>query len=178
MKSNEFWRMKQRIQLREESVSHKVVQDGNEYDTRDEIQEAYRKHYKEILKTRQILPKYQIIQETTDKKFQRYMEIAENQCHDEIEEIEIKDILKTLKNNKAPGLDEITNEILKKGGKDIAESLRAMFNKILRGNKCPGEWQKVKIKSIYKNKGSKEDLNNQRGIFLTSNVQKVFESHS
>ena len=50
-----------------------------------------------------------------------------------------------------------------------------MFNKILRKNKCPGEWQKVKIKSIYKNKGSKKDLNNQRGIFLTSNVQKAFE---
>ena len=65
--------------------------------------------------------------------------------------------------------------MLKKGGKDIAESLRAMFNKILRKNKCPGEWQKVKIKSIYKNKGSKEDLYNQRGIFFTSNVQKVFE---
>ena len=30
----------------------------------------------DILKKRQILPKYQIIQETIDKKSQRYMELA------------------------------------------------------------------------------------------------------
>ena len=175
VKSNEFWRMKQKIQLREENISHRVIRDGNEYNTRDEIQEAYRQHYSGILKTRQIVPKYQIIQETIDKKFEEYMEIAKSQCHDVIRVKETEDILKNLKNNKAPGLDEITNEILKKGGNDIAESLTAMFNKILNKNKWPGEWKKVKIKSIYKNKGSKEDLNNQRGIFLTSIVQKVFE---
>ena len=175
VKSNEFWRMKQKIQLREENISHRVIRDGNEYNTRDEIQEAYRQHYSGILKTRQIVPKYQIIQETIGKKFEGYMEIAKSQCHDVIRVKETEDILKNLKNNKAPGLDEITNEILKKGGNDIAESLTAMFNKILKKNKCPGEWRKVKIKSIYKNKCSKEDLNNQRGIFLTSNVQKVFE---
>ena len=33
----------------------------------------------------------------------------------------------------------------------------------------------MKIKSIYKNKGKKEDLNNQRGIFLTLSFQKIFE---
>ena len=33
----------------------------------------------------------------------------------------------------------------------------------------------MRIKSIYKNKGKKEVLNNQRGIFLTSSLQKIFE---
>ena len=59
--------------------------------------QAYRQHYSEILKTRQTLPKYQKVQETIDKEFERYIYIAKSQCHDEIEQNEIKDILKTVK---------------------------------------------------------------------------------
>ena len=51
VKSNDFRRMKQKIQLREENISNKVIRDGIEYNTRDEIQEAYRQHYSRILDT-------------------------------------------------------------------------------------------------------------------------------
>ena len=57
----------------------------------------------------------------------------------------------------------------------VISKFTCIFNRILKEMKCPKQWKQVKIKSIYKNKGKKEDLANQRGIFLTSNVQKAFE---
>ena len=41
--------------------------------------------------------------------------------------------------------------------------------------RSPRAWKRVNIKSLYKNKGDKRGLNNQRGIFLLSAVQKLFE---
>ena len=37
------------------------------------------------------------------------------------------------------------------------------------------EWKEVQIKSIYKNKGKKDEMKNQRGIFITSNMSKLCE---
>ena len=34
----------------------------------------------------------------------------------------------------------------------------------------------MKIKSIYKNKGARNEMKNRRGIFLTSVIGKVFET--
>lgn len=50
---------------------------------------------------------------------------------DEITAEDINEAMKTLKNKKAPGQDEISNEMLKFGGKRIREQIKVLFNKIL-----------------------------------------------
>ena len=50
-----------------------------------------------------------------------------------------------------------------------------MFNAIKQEQVTPPQWEKVKITPIYKNKGSERKLVNQRGIFLSVVISKMFE---
>ena len=86
---------------------------------------------------------------------------------------EVKDSICRAKNNKAPGSDSITNELLKNGGDDLIYSLTDMFNRFLFLENSPIDWNKGIIIPIFK-KGNKNDLNNYRGITLTSCVSKIF----
>ena len=49
-----------------------------------------------------------------------------------------------------------------------------LFNRMERENTIPLQWNQIIIRSIHI-KGPKEDLANQRGIFLTNIVSKVYE---
>ena len=50
-----------------------------------------------------------------------------------------------------------------------------MFNRILNEGEIPSQWEEMRIKSIYKNKGSRKELKNRRGIFITNILSKMFE---
>ena len=157
LKSNEFWKLKQWMNPKKVDTASKVTKNGKDTCvTCDEIKDAYREHYQEILKTREIDENCKIIQDITDKRFRKCTEIAMNSMTENISDEEMNTVIKNLKNKKAPGSDEITNEMIKRGGKDMIISLKNVYNKILKEKKCPRDWRKVKIKSIYKNKGKKK----------------------
>ena len=85
----------------------------------------------------------------------------------------IKSVLESLRSGKACGIDEIPNEFLKYGGSTLLNSLLDLFTKITDLEKIPEDWHKGIIKPIHK-RGSIYDLDNYRGITLTSNVYKVY----
>ena len=60
-------------------------------------------------------------------------------------------------------------------GKDFRESLHILFNKIEENSLIPDEWDEMEILSFHKNKGSKLELENRRGIFITNTISKLFE---
>ena len=57
----------------------------------------------------------------------------------------------------------------------MPKSRKKMYNKILKEEEIGKQWEKIKINSIIKNKGSRKLVNNKRGIFLTSIVYTIFE---
>ena len=68
---------------------------------------------------------------------------------------EVKTAICRAKNNKAPGLDSITNKLLKNGGgDDLIYSLTDMFNRFLFLENSPVDWNKGIIVPIFK-KGNK-----------------------
>ena len=54
------------------------------------------------------------------------------------------------KNKKAPGPDQIINEMLKKGLHYITPYPTDIFNEILQGSDIPNQWNLANITSIYK----------------------------
>jgi len=85
----------------------------------------------------------------------------------------ISDMLKSLKSGKAPGLDDIPNEFLKHGGDTMVRTLADLFTAISDIEQIPEEWHRGIIRPIHKS-GSRYDLDNYRGITLSSNVCKLF----
>ena len=79
-----------------------------------------------------------------------------------------------MRNKRAPVRRGWRAEWIKNGGEEIENSLVKLFNRMERENTIPIQWNQIIIRSIHK-KGSKEDLANQRGIFLTNIVSKVYE---
>ena len=78
-----------------------------------------------------------------------------------------------LKNNKAAGPDEITHEIIKGGGEIMTKSLMTILNLCLHLEVVPADWGKGIIIPLHK-KGDKKDLNNYRGISLSSVIGKIY----
>ena len=86
----------------------------------------------------------------------------------------IEKALSGLKSGKAVGLDGVPNEFLKFGGNVMVKSLTDLFVAVNDLETIPHDWQKGIIVPLYKSAGSVYDLNNYRGITLTSNVYKIY----
>ncbi|CAL4111929.1 unnamed protein product, partial [Meganyctiphanes norvegica] len=57
---------------------------------------------------------------------------------------------------------------------EVRFALVSLFNIILNSGIVPEDWCISLIRPLYKNKGSKEDANNYRGISLISCIGKLF----
>jgi hypothetical protein len=103
-------------------------------------------------------------------------EIGPAFCEQEMSTEEIKAALNKLENNKAAGMDCVQNEALKHGGDSLLESLRTLFNFILKTGVSPTIWQSAMIHLIFKDGGLDPlEAASYRPISLTSCISKVYE---
>ncbi len=90
----------------------------------------------------------------------------------EIENEELEIIIKRLKNGKMGGPDEIMNEQIKFGPRELWKELRNILNEIIENEYIPAEWKRIRVTLIHK----KEDTNDPdkyRGISLSSALYKI-----
>ncbi|KAL6121636.1 hypothetical protein NUSPORA_01409 [Nucleospora cyclopteri] len=92
---------------------------------------------------------------------------------------EIKNVLCSIKNNKAASRDGIPVEVYKlaerdtEGNSGLAKAMKKLFNMILDEGKIPEAWNSSLGVLIFK-KGDKKKLNDYRGITLINTLSKVF----
>ena len=89
---------------------------------------------------------------------------------------ELSKSIKSLKNNKSCGPDQICNEQIKATFEIMKNFYLKLFNGILDSGIFPDSWAEGLIVPIYKKKGNKDDPNNYRGITLLSCLGKYFTS--
>ena len=87
---------------------------------------------------------------------------------------EISLCIKKMKNNKAPGCDQVINEVLKNSADIMMPIFVKLFNLILKTGIFPEKWITGIVIPIYKKTGDKEKPANYRGFTLLSCFGKLF----
>ena len=150
---------------------------GNLITTPEALKKLYLETYVDRLNHREIKPDmknhYLKKMELWNMRFSH----LKSQITDDWTTDELSKTLKTLKTNKSRDPSGLINEIFKPPviGKDLEESLRQFINGIKREFYFPPEVLYSNITSIYKRKGSRLDMNNDRGIFGLSVFKKIID---
>ena len=178
MHSGTFWEFKKQMDRmnKVETPSSMLDKDGKEKTTREEIKIIFEDFYQDLFKHNKPTTEIEeLAEKVTNQVFEEIMKKAEEPVEkDPMTKEEIKNSIKQIKNQASMDYNKINNKILKNAGDDFINSLELMFNEIDATNTGPTIWEYMIIKSIHKGKSRKE-MNNRRGLFMTSVVGKLFE---
>jgi hypothetical protein len=86
---------------------------------------------------------------------------------------EVNDIIQKLRNNKAPGPDNIISELIKGGGQKLKHRIYMLILKIWEKDELPADWENSIICPIYK-KGDRLQCKNYRPITLLNVTYQIF----
>ena len=171
------WSMKKKLSPKNTVDPPCAKKDKNGKLTTDKeaLEKLYVDTYKERLAPNPVSEDNAEVQELKEYLFNlKYKIAAERQTKDwNIEDLE--KALKTLKNNKARDEHGHTYELFKHGGKDLKNSLLRLLNCVRRTQIYPSILTPSNISSIWKRKGSKSDLDNDRGIFSVTKIQSIMD---
>ena len=143
-----------------------------------DINARYKEYYQDLLKNRKTKEEYLIYERKINENHEIYMrskQYENDPVNSQFCEKDLEKALKQLKKEKAPGPDEIYNEILINSGKNLKINILKMMNTFWEKEKIPQDLYRVEVKSLYKGKGDTCKLENQRGIFLNSIITKFYE---
>ena len=174
----DLWKIRKQILNKNEKRIAIKNTEGKLLTDEQEIINRYQEYNKNLLKARP--PKVQtkefvnLIEQQfklnyNDKNYE------DDEINKKFELNELKNQIKNLKNGKAPGPDELTNEVIKNMGESMINNMLDMINYIWEKEEVPEDLMKIQIKSIYKGKGDISELKNQRGLFLGNNIYKLIE---
>ncbi|KAL4089381.1 hypothetical protein QTP88_024427 [Uroleucon formosanum] len=136
--------------------------DGKLITNEEGIIQKFQAHFKNILNVDQ-----GVREEIVDTVYHTAQPLVEEPNHKEV-----KDIIATLKNNKAPGEDNINSELLKIGTQQLVTKIHGLLKQIWNTNRIPEDWKTAVICPIYK-KGDPMDTSNYRGIALLDSCYKI-----
>ena len=173
-----FWKLKQK--LRPGSKDPPMAKNdkfGNLVTSPEGIKNLYLEAYQNRLKNREIKPElfdlYVLKMELWLSRLE-YLKETKTSCW---KMNELEKVLKGLKNNKCMDPVGMINETFKEGaiGADLKEALLMLFNGIKENQFIPPIMTLANISTIYKNKESRLDLDNDRGIFIITVMKKILD---
>ncbi|PRP80605.1 hypothetical protein PROFUN_11548 [Planoprotostelium fungivorum] len=85
---------------------------------------------------------------------------------------ELNDTLRSLKQNKSPGMTEIPNEALNNSPPELKEKMLELMNDVIQRHQLPDTWRTASVSMIYKDKDKANPLN-YRPISLLDTVYKT-----
>ena len=175
-----MWKIKQKVCPKQE-VSYPVAklnQKGDMVSNRSELKDLSVNTYKERLKHRDIEPGYSKLRELKEGLFDLRIKLSKVNKSENWTQKDLLIVTKQLKCNKAADPKGIISEILKPGvaGKDLFDSLLVLCNMVKEECEIPTFMQWTNISSIYKNRGLKTDLANDRGVFNVIKTRAVIDN--
>ena len=148
---------------------------GNLITNHDGLKQLYLQTYTQRLRNRPMKPEFEEINMLKNKLFNLRLNISEKRRSKPwvIQDLEV--VLKDLKSDKARDPNGLVNEIFKDdvAGYDLKVSMLLLFNRIKANNHIPEFIRHADVATIYKGKGEKCDLKNDRGIFLVTTFRSI-----
>jgi hypothetical protein len=91
-----------------------------------------------------------------------------------ISEEDVFKMIKSLKEDKSPGPDQVHPKVLRETEENWSYPISLIFQRSSASGELPEEWKKANITSVFK-KGGRSDVKNYRPVSLTSIVCKMME---
>ena len=179
MCNNRFWKLKRKLcPNTADPPMAKRDMTGNIVTAPDLLKSLYGETYKTRLRNRDIKPELLDLFLLKEELWSsRYRELRIKTTAD-WSIPQLRAATKKLKNNKAVDPNLMINELLKHGyiGPDLENALLLLCNGIKNNFTIPDFMSKQNICTVYKNKGSRLDMKNERGIFLLTSLRKVLDN--
>ena len=170
--TNKMWSLKRKVfpKNKESLPFAKKDCDGRIITAQSELKKLYLDTFVHRLRHRPANVNYQYLTTLKEELCFRRIEYCKKKNTKPWTLAQMRSILKKLKNNKSRDPHGLINELFKEGviGKDMEDSLLMLLNKVKKEISFPAFMELVNIVAIYKGKGQKMDLNNDRGIFIVN----------
>ena len=173
-----MWKLKQKLNLKgNDPPMAKMDKNGQLITTKQGILNLYETEYIERLAQNNPHEKYKDIQKLKEDLFKRRFKLGSNRKTEDWSYGDLEKICMKLANNKARDRDGFIYELFKPKncGSDLLKSMVKMFNQMKNSLIIPKFLQKMSITSIWKGKGSRSSLTNERGIFNLSRPRVVID---
>ena len=172
-----FWKIKQKLlPINQDPPMAKKDCNGNLVTAPSSLKQLYLETYQERLKQREIKEEYQDILCLKSELWISRLSSLRNAKTSPWNEKHLDNVLKSLKSSKARDPNGMVHEIFKTGciGEDLKLALLHLFNGIKSHQYVPTFITLSNITTIFK-KGSRFDLNNDRGIFILTVLKKILD---
>ena len=171
-----LWKIKQKLcPLISDPPMAKYDNRGNLITTAEALKNLYLETYRNRLKHRKMEEKYMDIYFLKTELWQMRLQSLRKIKTQPWNMSELEAVLKSLKNNKSMDPNGMVNETFKSGyiGTDLKKALLIFLNEVKRKQFIPHSMTLGNITTIYKSKGSRLDMNSDRGIFILTVLKKI-----
>ena len=169
-----FRKLKKKYVNKSSVVSSVLNENGVEICSESGILHEYKTEFYNRLQPCEIAKEWKNFEELTVRLSALCVEVSGNNKSPDFTDKELDSAISELKSGKSYP-NSFPPEVFIHGGKELRQFLLQVSNRIKNEQKIPIQWMQMKIATMYKNKGSMKMLVNQRGIFLTPVISKVFE---
>ena len=173
-----LWKLKQKLCPRiPDPPMAKKDENGSLITAPELLKNLYLRTYEERLKNREMKEDLMDVYFLKEELWISRMKELRMKKTDPWSKQQLQKALKSLKNNKTADPNGMINELFKEGclGEDLEDALMDLLNGIKENFQIPEFMVRENICTIYKNKGSRNDMNNDRGIFILTALKKILD---
>ena len=175
--TNSMWSLKRKVfpKNKESLPFAKKDCDGKLVSSHKQLKELYLQTFVHRLRHRPMKKEFSCVRFLKERLCSKRLEYSRRNKSKDWTMSDLEKVLKSLKLNKSRDPHGLLNELFKPGviGKDLKKSLLMLFNKLKTEQVIPAFMQLADVVAIYKGKGDKSSLENDRGIFILNIFRSI-----